>query len=71
MSEGYAPVRGKCTWWREMPVDEDVYNVRLKKGERRITCSCFVEGKGWTLATEDVPSDCPEWKHCRYYIKSW
>ncbi|PKQ16653.1 MAG: hypothetical protein CVT67_04480 [Actinobacteria bacterium HGW-Actinobacteria-7] len=71
MGDAYTPVRGKCTWWREMIVDEDVHNVRLKAGERRVTCSCFVEGKVWSSVEDDVPSDCPDAKHCRYYIKCW
>jgi hypothetical protein len=54
-----------------MVIEEDVHNVLLKKGERRVSCSCFVEGKGWTVKAEEVPSDCPEARHCRYYIKCW
>ena len=71
MSDGFSPVRGKCTWWRERAVEEDTYDVRLEKGERRVYCSCFVEGKSWTFTTDEVPSDCTDSKHCRYYIKSW
>ncbi|TLM99236.1 MAG: hypothetical protein FDZ75_00560 [Actinobacteria bacterium] len=68
--EGYAPIKGKCTWWREMPNEEDRWDVRLKEHERRVYCSCFVEGKGWTVTRADVPSDCPDARHCRYYIKN-
>jgi hypothetical protein len=71
VGDTYAPVRGKCTWWRERFVEEDEYNVRLKAGERRVNCTCFVEGKAWTVSADEVPSDCPENKHCRYYIKCW
>ncbi len=69
MSDGYVPVKGKCTWWREMPSEDDRFDSRLKKGERRVMCSCFVEGKGWALTQDKVPADCPEYRHCRYYIK--
>lgn len=69
MSDGYTPVKGKCTWWREAAVDEDIYDVRLKEHEKRVYCSCFVEGRGWTFTRADVPADCPENRHCRYYIK--
>lgn len=69
MSDAFTPVKNKCTWWRESPVEEDKYDVRLKPGERRVYCSCFVEGKAWTHPADEVPSDCPEARHCRYYIK--
>lgn len=69
MSDGYTPVRGKCTWWREAPHPDDVYDVRLKEHEKRVVCSCHVEGKGWTFTRAELPSDCPESRHCRYYIK--
>lgn len=69
MTDAYAPIKGKCTWWRERPVEDDIYDTRLKDEERRIACSCFVEGKGWTFETAEVPSDCPDSRHCRYYIK--
>jgi hypothetical protein len=69
MSDGFSPIRGKCTWWRERPVDEDVWDPRMKEGERRIDCSCFVEGRHWTYRSDEVPSDCEEWRHCRYHIK--
>ena len=69
MGDGYTPVKGKCTWWREMAVDDDVFDTRLKDGQRRIRCSCFVEGKGWTVTRDELPGDCPDFRHCRYYIK--
>lgn len=71
MSDAYTPIRGKCMWWRETPVDEDIYDVRLREDEKRVHCSCFVEGRVWTHSRGDVPADCSEWKHCRYYIKHW
>lgn len=69
MSDAYSPIKGKCTWWRELPVDEDRWSVRLKDDEKRVSCSCFVEGKGWTFAHGDLPADCPDARHCRYHIR--
>jgi len=66
----FAPVRGKCVWWREFPNEEDKYNVRLKEHEKSVQCSCFVEGKGWTIKRADIPDDCPDARKCRYYIKN-
>jgi len=67
MSE-FAPTRGKCFYWRENPNDEDQWDTRIKKDERRVDCSCFVEGEVWTFTVNSVPSDCPQKMHCRYYI---
>lgn len=69
MSDAYTPIKGKCTWWREMPVDDDVWDTRLREDQKRVYCSCFVEGTGWMHTRGDVPTDCPENKRCRYYIK--
>ena len=68
--DAYSPVKGKCLWWREIPNEEDKYDVRLKPHEKRIYCSCFVEGKGWTVTQGEVPPDCPDQRPCRYYIKN-
>jgi len=40
-----APIKGKCVWWREFPNEEDTYNVRVKEHDKRVNCSCFVEGR--------------------------
>jgi len=69
MSDAYSPVKGKCTWWRERAVEDDIYDTRLKEHQKRVSCSCFVEGTAWTFARADVPSDCPDMRACRYYIK--
>lgn len=66
----YAPIKGKCVWWREFPVEEDRWNVRLKPDEKTVSCSCFVEGRGWIFKRVEVPGDCPEKRACRYYIKN-
>jgi hypothetical protein len=70
MAGWYEPVKGKCTWWRESPHEDDVYDNRLRDRDKRIVCMCFVEGRGWTFTEENVPSDCPESRRCRYYIKN-
>ncbi|MHB1324364.1 MAG: hypothetical protein ACYCXZ_08555 [Coriobacteriia bacterium] len=67
MSE-FAPIRGKCFYWRENLHEDDLYDSRVKKGERRMQCSCFVEGHRWTFTEEETPADCPDRRHCRYYI---
>jgi len=71
VADYYLPIKGKCTWWRELPVDDDAYDVRLKEEQKRVSCSCFVEGKMWTYVRAELPSDCPDSRHCRYYIKHW
>lgn len=67
MSE-FSPIRGKCFYWREQLNVDDVYDTRVKKDERRVECSCFVEGDRWTYTASTVPADCPQRLHCRYYI---
>lgn len=69
MSEPNMPIRGKCTWWREAPDFNDAYDIRVKKDDKRVSCSCFVEGGVWSYAARDVPRECPEFRHCRYYMK--
>jgi hypothetical protein len=69
MEDQYRPIKGKCMWWRESRVEEDVWDVRLKDPQRRVSASCFVEGKVWVRERRDVPENCPDNTHCRYYIK--
>jgi hypothetical protein len=66
----YAPIKGKCIWWREFPNQEDVWDVRLKDAEKTVSCSCFVEGKGWTFMRAELPAECPDSRACRYYIRN-
>jgi hypothetical protein len=66
----YAPIKGKCVWWREFPNDEDRYDPHLKEDQKRVYCSCFVEGRGWTFPRVEVPRDCPDSRKCRYYIRN-
>jgi hypothetical protein len=68
--DGFAPVKGKCNWWREKLDEEDRFDTRLKRERHRVHCSCFVEGRGWEYVVEDLPEDCPESRRCRYYIKN-
>jgi len=65
----YAPIRGKCKWWRERMNEDDRHDPRLKAGQRRVECTCFVEGDYWTYTADEIPSECPESRACRYYIK--
>lgn len=69
MSDGYTPIRGKCTWWRESAMDDDKYATRIKEEDKRWVCSCFVEGMGWTYKKSEIPADCSLAKHCRYWIR--
>jgi hypothetical protein len=65
----YRPVKGKCKWWREQLHPEDEFDARLKSEQKRVVCTCFVEGHYWTVNVPELPSDCPDFRHCRYYIK--
>lgn len=69
MNDGYSPIKGKCTWWRERPVDEDIWDMSIAEDRKRITCSCFVEGQYWVHPRGELPADCPQARTCRYYIK--
>lgn len=71
MGDAFSPIKGKCMWWREQDVDEDIHDIRLTDPERRVRCWCFVEGKVWVEQSKVVPADCPDARHCRYYIKNW
>lgn len=67
--DGYTPIKGKCKWWREQLNEEDRFDPRLKPGQRRVTCTCFIEGDYWGVTVDEIPSDCPKSRMCRYYIK--
>jgi hypothetical protein len=68
--DAYAPIKGKCTYWREKLNVDDEWDTRVKKAERRVDCTCFVEGRGWVVTVATIPSDCPARLTCRYYIKN-
>lgn len=65
----YTPIKGKCKWWREQLHGEDEFDTSLKLAEKRVVCTCFVEGHYWLHLVDDVPADCPNYRHCRYYIR--
>ncbi|MDP2234339.1 MAG: hypothetical protein Q8K89_11930 [Actinomycetota bacterium] len=67
--DAYAPIPGKCKWWREKISDEDRLSPRLKPGQYRVECTCFVEGDYWNFTVDELPSECPNFRACRYYIK--
>ena len=67
--DAFTPIKGKCTWWREVNSAEDEHNIMVKEADRRVTCTCFVEGYYWPHTRGDVPSDCPHARSCRYYIR--
>ncbi len=66
--DGYTPIHRKCLFWREQIEDEDVYDSRLSEQDRRVSCTCFVEGDRWAYTVATVPPDCPKARKCRYYI---
>jgi hypothetical protein len=67
----YSPIRGKCVWWREVPNPEDTHNVNVKPPDKRVDCSCFVEGYRWDVITAEIPSECPRSRECRYYVRGY
>ncbi|MDP2402125.1 MAG: hypothetical protein Q8M66_09105 [Actinomycetota bacterium] len=67
--DGFTPIKGKCTWWRETADAEERHNLRIKPEDVTVRCMCFVEGHYWSHRRADVPADCPESRRCRYYIK--
>lgn len=69
--DAYSPVRGKCVWWREVPNTEDVWDLNVKPADKRMECSCFVEGYRWTFITVELPADCPKANNCRYFVKGY
>jgi len=65
----YSPIKSKCVWWRESPDVEERYNPTIKPENVKVHCSCFLEGYVWTARRKEVLADCPNSRHCRYYIK--
>ena len=57
-------------WWREVLVEEDAHDITIKPEDKRIRCTCFVEGYEWLYPKKETPSDCPSTRSCRYYILS-
>ena len=69
-TDAYSPIKGKCNWWREEADEQDSHDPTLKDAQRKVNCSCFVEGDRWSFAASEVPKDCPTSRSCRYYIKN-
>lgn len=66
----YASIKGKCMWWREIPDEGDAVDRDIPAEKKRVQAVCFVLGDKWTYAKRELPSDCPEARRCRYYIKA-
>jgi hypothetical protein len=69
--DGQSQVRGKCQYWRERMNDDDRWDIDLKPHERRVMCSCFVEGDQWDATVGTLPDDCPDRFRCRYHVRTW
>ena len=68
--EGLGAVSGKCTYWRERLHEDDRFDPDVKAADKRVTCTCFIEGTVWTSTVGTVMGDCPQRMHCRYHITS-
>ncbi|MCE5204432.1 MAG: hypothetical protein ABFC80_00835 [Coriobacteriales bacterium] len=66
----YSPIKGKCQFWREAPDEDDRYDMSVKTPNKRVRCSCWVDGDQWVVTNATIPSDCPRKLQCRYYIKT-
>lgn len=69
--DSYSPIRGKCVWWREVEDVEDRFDINVKSADKRVDCSCFIEGFQWVFPASEVPSECPQCRGCRYYVKGY
>jgi len=67
--DAFSPVKGKCRFWRESSEIDDLYNMSIKAEDKRVVCTCFVEGDMWVMPAKDTPVDCPTRYKCRYYIR--
>ena len=68
--DGFAPIKGKCLYWRERLDEEDRYDSRLKKDEWRVHSTCFVDGDRWEYTVSTIPPDCPLHRKCRYHMRA-
>jgi len=66
----YAPIKGKCVWWREFPNEEDRWDTGLRLEHKRVECICFVEGDMWEYRRSELPQDCPVARKCRYHVRA-
>jgi len=68
--DGMSVVHRKCRFWRELLDEEDRFDSEVKPRDRRVHCSCFVEGLSWEVTVGTVPADCPLRSRCRYYAEA-
>lgn len=68
--DAFSPVKGKCQFWREYPEEDDRYNTSIKFDNKRVRCSCWVDGDQWLVTNATIPADCPRKFECRYYIST-
>jgi hypothetical protein len=68
--DGLTIVRGKCQFWREQLVEADRYDTGIKARDRRVHCSCFIDGHVWETTVKTLPESCPLCYRCRYYIRT-
>jgi hypothetical protein len=69
--DGQTSVRGKCQYWRECMNEDDRWENDVKPADKRVKCSCFIEGLQWDATVGDLPGECPEAVSCRYHVKTW
>jgi len=69
--DGQTQVRGKCQYWRERMHDDDRWDIDLKRDQKRVRCTCFVEGTFWDADVATLPDDCPSRYACRYHVQTW
>jgi len=69
--DGQTQVIGKCHYWRERMLDDDRWDTDVKYPDKRVKCSCFIEGTQWDTTVGELPSECPEERSCRYHVRTW
>jgi hypothetical protein len=67
----FRPIKGKCMYWRESENDEDRHDPSVKDDDKRLACTCFIEGYVWTCTKGAILPDCPHRRSCRYYVRVW
>jgi hypothetical protein len=69
--EGLIAVGGKCAYWRERMHDDDRFDPDIKEQDKRVVCTCFIEGTSWQATAGTLMPDCPDRWHCRYYVPTF
>jgi hypothetical protein len=49
----------------------DRWDRDVKPQDKRVVCTCFIEGRLWLVTVSTVPDDCPHRDHCRYHIRMY